>query len=53
VVGDVGVAGPDGSDHDCHTLTSDPSLNTIPNTLTRDISYQFDIGLSRSDNIQP
>lgn len=33
VVGDIGVAGPDGSDHDSYTFTSNPSLNTIPNTL--------------------
>lgn len=33
VVGDVGVARPDGSDHDSYTFTSNPCLDTIPNTL--------------------
>ena len=33
VVRDIGVAGPDGSDHDSHTFPSDPALHTVPYAL--------------------
>ena len=52
MVGDIGVAGPNGSDHDSDTFTSNPSLNTIPNTLPC-ISQRLDIKMFKGNNIQP